>query len=472
MFCIRCGKPNDDDTMFCEFCGAQISDPEENGQPATTSEAQTPAASAVPAPVTVTAPAPAPAPAPKKRKKGGVIAAIITSAAVLIAAAVVVFIFLNKRSAPALNGEPTMTLNGKNVQVGLAMMGINDSYVYVGIASKTDDEIFQVEVGFPKEHEPKSNITINSSDDEYDIETAFGYVGKDSPIFVSYNGTYYYDLDHFDVDKFSVEIGEYAPNEYIDILISGKTEIKGKTYDFKAGGRLKFDANYEETGEEWHDNNRIPAPSDNNAPTTPSQPAAVTEIEIKGEKYSADLTFIDLSGKGLKNGDIADLKYMTKLKRVELSGNDLSDISVLRDIPTLEEINADDNHIKDISFLDDLKNLKIVVMNNNSIEDISVFSKFSTIQKIWLCENNIKDISSIAGNKGLTELGLNNCNIKDISALKGMNKLELLCLYNCGLTDVSVLSGCTSIKELHIGENDIKDYAPIYDLGFDYESSW
>lgn len=201
-----------------------------------------------------------------------------------------------------------------------------------------------------------------------------------------------------------------------------------------------------------------------NSSTATTAPEPVKEIKINGKKYSTDLTFLDLSGQGLYDWDIQDLKYMTKLQRIELSDNNLSDISVLQNIPSLVEIDADNNQISNISFFRELKNLEIVVMNGNMINDISVFSHFSTIRKIWMCDNAITDISPVAGNKGLTEAGFNNCRIGDISALRGMSDLGLLCLYNCAIDDISVLSDCTALYELYLGENCIIDFSPLVEL--------
>lgn len=233
MFCIKCGKPNDEDALFCEFCGVQLNNPTAGGQ----------AAPAAPAPIYAPAPAPVQAPmqapvyaaaaAPKRSKKGGVVAVIISVAVLAIAAALYVFLFMNKGS------KPKLTVNGKNIPVDLAMMGSDKNYIYFGMAGETDDEIFQVVVGFYKDDEPKGNTTINSSDSDCNIEVGFGYLD-----------------DYRDADEFSVKIGKYVSNEYIELTVSGKAEIAGRTYDFKASGKVKYYANYNEMGEEWYDKHR------------------------------------------------------------------------------------------------------------------------------------------------------------------------------------------------------------------------
>ena len=186
------------------------------------------------------------------------------------------------------------------------------------------------------------------------------------------------------------------------------------------------------------------------------------EVTIGGKTFSTSEEFVELREMGLTDEDITDLKYFKNLKRVDLDGNDLYDISSLAKIPTLEEIDACDNHISDISFLKKMKNMKIIVMNNNDISDISVFGEFTTIEKIWMNDNDISDISPIAGNRGLLEVGFENCPIEgDIEALRGMDKIYMLALADCGITDISVLSTCTGLKNLYIGYNSIKDFSPL-----------
>lgn len=234
MFCEKCGKPNDDDAAFCEFCGAPIDAVE----------------SASAAPVLAYA---APVPAQKKHKKTGFIAVIVSAAAVLIAAAVVFFLFLNKRSASVLKGEPTMTVNGKNVPVSLAMMDNVSGNVSVFILGKADGESFQVITGFS--NEPKSNTKMNASEFNDECFGGIHYSGKGAR--VDRDG--YYKFEVCTTEECYIEIGQYVPNEYIEIEISGKEKYNGRTFDFKAGGKVNFNADLDRAYSDWIRENRIPA---------------------------------------------------------------------------------------------------------------------------------------------------------------------------------------------------------------------
>lgn len=194
------------------------------------------------------------------------------------------------------------------------------------------------------------------------------------------------------------------------------------------------------------------------------------EVKIGGRTYSTSATELDLSRKHLTDDDIENLKYMKKLKILNISNNNLSDLSVLKNCTALEELNAENNGVSDISFVSSLKNLKILVMNFNYISDISVLANFSTLEKIWLCNNYISDISPIRYNTKLVELGFNNnTEIGDVSAVRNMDKLRNLQLENCGITDITAIGGCYLVGTLNLSHNNINDFSALKKMGNLYD---
>lgn len=211
-----------------------------------------------------------------------------------------------------------------------------------------------------------------------------------------------------------------------------------------------------------------PTPPQSEAPSEPSAPSqnngTPDEVVIAGQSYSTSLIALDLSKKGLKNSDIADLKYFTKLKRIMLQDNDLTDISVLENISTLFEINAENNNISNISFMKNMPNLRIVVINNNPIGDISCFSSIPELEKLWIVNTNVTSLNPLSNCTNMTELGVNGCAISSIDAVNGMTKLEMLHAAWCGLTDLSPVSGCTALQTLYLNNNSFTDYSALAKL--------
>lgn len=496
MFCRKCGQKLEDGSTFCTNCGTPISSA--NAAPVNNAEnAQLNSAVNV-QPINVGAAQ------PKQRKKlgtGAVVAIVVSAAVVIIAAVVVFFLFFYKgnsgqqgqstvntggssgqpsniggiigpsgnsgSSQPVQTGQPVLTVNGESIPLELAGFAYGDiemgAYGYAAVfMGRKGTELYSVQALFLTAEDPScpsANTTYDTLSSKYEdtVAVLFNYMdsSKGTEIYAaSYDGGF---------DRAEIIVGDFKPNEKMEISISGKASDDGLTFEFSASGDLEFYHDPEKLSDKIESivksvRNLGNSTSSSSKPSSTSTPK---EVEIAGEIYPVSTTFLDLSNKGLRDKDIQNIKYLTNLTRAELSGNNLTDISVLQTITSLEEIDATDNKISDISFMKKLPNLKIVVMNNNPIKDISVFGNFSTIEKIWLNDTYVTDISPISKNKGMTELGFKNCNIRDISAIKGMKKLQMLELQNCGITDISALSTCTELYFLNITDNNIKDYSPI-----------
>lgn len=90
-------------------------------------------------------------------------------------------------------------------------------------------------------------------------------------------------------------------------------------------------------------------------------------ITIKGKKYSTSLTWLTLQGYELTNEDIKDLYKMTNLIGLNLSCNQISNISALKSLTNLTYLNLYYNQINDISALKNLTNLTELHLNYNQI---------------------------------------------------------------------------------------------------------
>ena len=95
---------------------------------------------------------------------------------------------------------------------------------------------------------------------------------------------------------------------------------------------------------------------------------------------------------------------MKSLKRLKISDNEITDISVIQDMEKLNDLDISANKIKDISDLQDKKYISYLNISNNDIEDI------------------IENVDSLRFMFELEELKANNNKIDHIKALK---KLDL-----------------------------------------------
>ena len=196
--------------------------------------------------------------------------------------------------------------------------------------------------------------------------------------------------------------------------------------------------------------------------TEPAAPAVPDVITIGGKSYKTNMTgTLDLSGKGLKNKDIAGLKYMTKLSEIILSENSLTDLSALSGLTQLEKLTYHNNSVSDLSFAKNLTKLKVIGAENNGITDLSPLSGMSGLEEIWLQNNNISDMSPLKKCTKVNSLSLWGNPIKDCSAASGMKNIRNLHLNGCGLKSLEPFRSCTMLEYVYVGDNEITDLTPL-----------
>lgn len=138
------------------------------------------------------------------------------------------------------------------------------------------------------------------------------------------------------------------------------------------------------------------------------------------KEYDADVTLT-----GSVNDWHPTESDMEKIKKLGLSGKDISDISFLKYFPNLEELRLDNNKISDLNPLESLKKLKKLSIQNNGLTDISSIGKVSTLKDLYLNGNQISDASPISNLSNLEYLFIANNNISEIGSLANIAKHNL-----------------------------------------------
>ncbi len=191
--------------------------------------------------------------------------------------------------------------------------------------------------------------------------------------------------------------------------------------------------------------------------------AASSSVKIGGKSYSTNVKTLDLSGKGLEDSDIVNLKKMTKLTEIVLSDNDLTDLSVLSKLTTLKKVTFHNNSVSDLSFAKKLKNLTVIGADNNGITDISALSGLTKLKEVWMGGNKITDLSPLKKCTNITHLNVKHSPVKNISALSGMKKLNTVILEDCGLKSIKPLKGLKNLEYVYISDNKLTDLTPLAD---------
>ena len=136
----------------------------------------------------------------------------------------------------------------------------------------------------------------------------------------------------------------------------------------------------------------------------------LSTIDFIDARYDSAIT-ID------KAESLAGLENAFILSGLDITGNEVGDISFLRDIDTLEFLQAEGNIITNLQNIN--KNLLVLGLQANSIESIAGVSKALGIDTLNLAGNEIKDISELKLLTSLNNIILTRNKIADVSILNG-----------------------------------------------------
>ena len=179
-----------------------------------------------------------------------------------------------------------------------------------------------------------------------------------------------------------------------------------------------------------------------------------------------NLTHLDLCKYGCTSLDIVHLSCLTGLVHLDISRNQLQDISPIAGLTGLMSLNLSYNCITNLSHLSGLVNLKTLNLSVNEFNDISPLSNLVNLEHLILSQNKITILSPLSHLVHLTTLELFFIRVRDISPLRGLinlTHLELCC--NSDITDISPLSNLTKLEYLDLrADTNIVDLSPLSGL--------
>jgi small GTP-binding protein len=193
---------------------------------------------------------------------------------------------------------------------------------------------------------------------------------------------------------------------------------------------------------------------------------------VKTFEYSIDqnknITGLCISGFDLKKIPTiiaSEAKQsLQRLTYLNLNGNQISDISSLKELKNLTQLDFSFNKIIDISSLKELNNLTVLFLYGNQITDISDLEELNNLTELNLGNNQISEISVLKKLKKLTILRLHTNKIQKILVLKDLIKLTDLTLSDNQISDIKILKELVNLKRLIISGNQITDISSLKEL--------
>ena len=225
-------------------------------------------------------------------------------------------------------------------------------------------------------------------------------------------------------------------------------------------------------------------------PTVAAGPDYVMISPIR--RFSTRLTRLELSDRELTCRDIQNLRYMTNLTYLNLSRNQISDLTPLSGLTNLTHLILYNNQIHDIAPLSGLTNLEhldlsnYLINNRNQIVDVDRMTISSPAEReefrtLRTGDNRIHDLTPLSGLTNLEHLALRDepfsignqmrnrmlsvSGSEDlITPLSGLTNLTRLDLRGWWISDITPLSGLVNLTRLNLSFNEISDLTPLSGL--------
>ncbi|CAL6023533.1 leucine-rich_repeat domain-containing protein [Hexamita inflata] len=175
--------------------------------------------------------------------------------------------------------------------------------------------------------------------------------------------------------------------------------------------------------------------------------------------YLTNLTKLNLSCNNIS--DISSVSKLKNLKKLYLGSNYIEDISVLQSLPDLIHLHLYENRITSYTLA--LPSLVYLSLSDNKLQDKSGLQHSPKLERLYLSETKTTDLRTIPHQLfGLKDLNLYHNNIIEISYLSNFVDLQSLDLcHNKQLQNIGPLKFCTQLKKLRIDETSIADLWPL-----------
>ena len=183
--------------------------------------------------------------------------------------------------------------------------------------------------------------------------------------------------------------------------------------------------------------------------------------DISWSKKYTGLERLNLSGNPI--GDISQLALPEKISAVFIARTGMKDMGIFNNSLYLKTLDVSENEITDISPLQNSTRLENVDISGNSgVKDISVLKKSAgTLKRLNVSgiafSSNEESAQVVSDCNGLTVLGLAGCSIEDTSFLEVLPHLSWLDLSDNQIAKVAGLSSMKELDFINLSNNELTD---------------
>jgi len=169
--------------------------------------------------------------------------------------------------------------------------------------------------------------------------------------------------------------------------------------------------------------------------------------------------------------DISALEYFKNLKWLDLSYQNIEDLSPIAGLTQLEVLQIwGAGSIRDFSALSNLNNmLDLTIADGGGINftntDMQNLAGMTNIIMIWIKgAKSLDDISAVANFKNLHRLIVDDGGVSDLGPVADITTLEHIDIRGSKVSDISPLKSLVNLKQLFLEGCPITDYSPLKDI--------
>jgi len=182
------------------------------------------------------------------------------------------------------------------------------------------------------------------------------------------------------------------------------------------------------------------------------------EINLFEEIYSLDVTRYWLKFLNLSNNQIEEISCLDNFQNLfslNLANNNLEKISGLETAPRIGMLNLEKNNISKIEGLEKLTGLRHLYLSYNDISKIEGLEKNTRLATLYLYDNNITKIEGLDNLKQLEIIRLSRNKIELINGLSNFNYLKEIDLSDNLLTSMKGFGKLDNLKRLDLSGNQL-----------------
>jgi internalin A len=142
----------------------------------------------------------------------------------------------------------------------------------------------------------------------------------------------------------------------------------------------------------------------------------------------------------------------------------ISDTSSLANLTKLKQLNISNNQITEIKGLDSLISLQQLDISNNQITEIKGLNRLARLQQLNISNNQITEIKGLDRLVSLQQLNISNNQITEIKGLDNLLKLQQLNVSNNQVVEIKQQNGLPNLRKFNLSQNRITDISPLIPL--------